>query len=73
VNAVLLTPDGAALGSSVPLSIHSTALGAIGVIITAVAVGVLVLALAIRVVRRIRGRKTLPAEPIKREPIGAGT
>jgi hypothetical protein len=73
VNAVLLTPDGVALGSSVPLSIHSTALGAVGVIITAVAVGVLVLALAIRVVRRIRSRKTQPAEPIKREPIGAGT
>jgi hypothetical protein len=72
VNAVLLTPDGTELGSSVPLSIHSTALGAIGVIITAVAVGVLVLALAIRVVRRVRGRTKRPAQPAEPAPIGAG-
>jgi hypothetical protein len=73
VNAVLLTPDGTPLGSSVPLSIHSTALGAVGVIITAVAIGVLVLALAIRVVRRVRGRPALPAEPKEPAPIGVGT
>jgi hypothetical protein len=73
VNAMLLTPDGAQLGSSVPLSIHSTALGAVGVIITAVAIGILVLALAIRVVRRLRRRATHPAEPVEPAPIGAGT
>ncbi len=73
VEAILLTPDGSELGSSVPLSIHSTALGAVGVIITAVAVGVLVLALAIRVVRRVRGRAKHPAEPAEPAPIGAGT
>jgi len=73
VNAVLLTPDGTPLGSSVPLSIHSTALGVIGVIITAVAIGVLLLALVIRVMRRVRGRATHPAEPKEPAPIGAGT
>jgi hypothetical protein len=73
VNAVLLTPDGSPLGSSVPLSIHCTALGTIGVIITAVAVGVLVLALAIRVVHRVRRRTTHPAEPVEPAPVGAGT
>jgi hypothetical protein len=76
VNAVLLTPDGTQLGSSVPLSIHSTALGVVGVIITAVAIGVLVLALAVRVARRVRRRATgptEPAEPTEPAPIGAGT
>jgi hypothetical protein len=75
VNAALLTPDGTQLGSSVPLSIHSTALGVVGVIITAVAIGILVLALAIRVVRRVRRRATHPtepAEPAEPAPIGAG-
>ena len=76
VNATLLTPDGTQLGSSVPLSIHSTALGVVGVIITAVAIGILVLALAIRVVRRVRRRATRPTEPTEPTepaPIGAGT
>lgn len=61
VDAVLLAPDGTQLGSPVPLSIHCTALGAIGVIITAVAGGILVLALAFRVYRRIRARSRRPA------------
>lgn len=72
VNAVLLTPGGDQLGSFVPLSIHSTALGTVGVIITAVAGGVLVLALAIRVVRRVRARARRP-QPAPHAPVGAGT
>ena len=58
VDAVLLAPDGTQLGGPVPLSIHCTALGAVGVIITAVAGGILLLALAFRVFRRIRTRGT---------------
>lgn len=61
VDAILLAPDGTQLGQPVPLSIHCTALGAVGVIITAVAGGILLLALAFRVVRRIRARGTRPA------------
>lgn len=65
VDAVLLAPDGTPLGSPVPLSIHCTALGAVGVIITAVAGGVLLLALALRVFRRMRaGRRPAP-EPAR--------
>ena len=70
VNAELLAPDGTGLGTPVPLSIHCTALGAVGVIITAVAGGVLVLALAIRVTRRIRARRKQPAVEMSRaEPV----
>jgi hypothetical protein len=71
VNAVLLAPDGSRLGAPVALSIHCTALGAVGVIITAVAGGVLVLALGIRVYRRIRARRAQPAaEMVRTEPAG---
>jgi hypothetical protein len=71
VRAVLLAPDGTPLGSSVPLSIHCTALGAVGVIITAVAGGILVLALAFRVFRRIRARSTRSAaEMVPARPAG---
>lgn len=72
VSAILLTPGGDQLGGSVPLSIHSTALGTIGVIITSVAGGILVLALAVRVVRRVRAR-TRRAQPAAPTPVGAGT
>jgi hypothetical protein len=72
VNAVLLAPDGTQLGSPVPLSIHCTALGVIGVIITAVAGGILVLALAFRLFRRIRARSTRSAaEMAPATPAGA--
>jgi Family of unknown function (DUF6049) len=71
VDALLLAPDGTQLGSAVPLSIHCTALGAVGVIITAVAGGLLVLALAYRVHRRLRARAHRPtAEAPPREPAG---
>jgi hypothetical protein len=71
VNAVLLAPDGTRLGSTVPLSIHCTALGTVGVIITAVAGGVLVVAFAVRVTRRLRARGRRPAaEMARREPAG---
>lgn len=76
VNAVLLAPDGTPIGRPVPpLSIHSTALGAVGVIITAVAGGVLVLALAIRLVRRLRARSRkaaaeATAEVTPTQPLG---
>ncbi len=74
VDAALLAPDGSALGKSVRLNIHCTALGAIGVIITAVACGVLVLALGYRVMRRIRARPQGPAvdESPRPEPAGVG-
>jgi Family of unknown function (DUF6049) len=71
VDALLLAPDGTQLGSGVPLSIHCTALGAVGVIITAVAGGLLVLALAYRVHRRLRARAPRPtAEAPPRERAG---
>jgi hypothetical protein len=56
VQAELLTPGGDLLGTPVILSVHSTALGAIGVIITIVAGIVLALALLVRLIRRFRKR-----------------
>ena len=54
----LLTPHNLALRRSRTITVNSTALGAVALWITGVALGVLVLALAIRVIRRIltRGR-----------------
>ena len=64
VLAELLTPSGEVIGASVPLTVHSTALGLIGVVITVVAGGVLALALIVRFVRRIRRRnRPGPAGP----------
>jgi len=63
VEATLATPDGTPIGNSVQLTVRSTALGAIGVIITAVAGGVLVLALVLRLVRRLRTRTKATADP----------
>jgi hypothetical protein len=64
VQAELLTPSGDLVGSSVPLTVHSTALGLVGVVITVVAGGVLALALVVRFVRRYRGRnRSGPAGP----------
>jgi hypothetical protein len=56
VQAQLLTPSGDLIGAAVPLTVHSTALGLVGVIITVVAGGILALALVVRFVRRFRGR-----------------
>lgn len=75
VTATLLAPDGSQLSSSVPLSIHCTALGIVGVTITLVAGGVLVLALAYRVIRRIRSGGQKPQSPGPAEqpaPAGVG-
>lgn len=71
VQALLHAPDGSALGAPVILNIHCTALGAVGVIITAVACGVLVLALAFRVIRRIRSGPKRPSTdaPPPRRPL----
>jgi hypothetical protein len=55
--ASVTTPDGAPLGTPLTLGIRSTALGAIGVIITVVAGVVLVIALVVRVTRRRRLRE----------------
>jgi len=60
VQAVLYTPNGVPLGSPVILSVHSTALGAIGVIITVSAAAVLLLALLIRFIRRVRNPEPAP-------------
>jgi hypothetical protein len=51
---MLRAPDGSQLGEPLQVSVNSTALGAIGVIMTAVASAVLVLALLIRMLRRLR-------------------
>ncbi len=63
VQAVLLTPSNEQIGVPVVLSVRSTALGLIGVLITAVAGGVLALALLIRFVRLWRRRAARPATP----------
>jgi Family of unknown function (DUF6049) len=60
VQAVLFTPSNEQLGSAVDLSVHSTALGAIGVIITIAAATVLVLALLIRFILRLRNPQPAP-------------
>jgi hypothetical protein len=67
VQAVLLTPSNEPVGPPVLLSVRSTALGAIGVVITITAAAVLVLALLVRAVRRLRRRRhvqALQAEPV---------
>jgi hypothetical protein len=68
VQAVLLTPSGAPIGDPVFVSVHSTALGTIGLIITVVAAVVLVLALIVRLLRRLR-RRPPPAVASDRERV----
>jgi hypothetical protein len=63
VQAVLLTPDDMELGAPVVLTVHSTALGVIGVVITVVSGAILALALLLRLVRRVRGSSTPQATP----------
>ena len=60
----LSAPDGTALGDSVPLLVHSTALGRIGVIITITSGILLGLALVVRFVRGLRARR-------RRRPVAA--
>ena len=63
VQVTLSTPAALALGDPIQLSVRSTALGTIGIVITAVAGVVLVVALLVRVVGRVRRerRKKAPA------------
>lgn len=69
VQVQLTAPNGLPLSTPLRLTVHSTALGTIGVIITVVAAVVLVAALLARFVRRQRRRRadegpTPPAPPI---------
>jgi hypothetical protein len=64
VQATLYTPSGVPISAPVDLTVNSTALGTIGVIITVVAAAVLVLALLVRFVGRMRN----PAPPPGTEP-----
>jgi hypothetical protein len=61
VTAQLATPYGSELGGPVPLTVRSTALGTIGLVITIVSGGVLVLALLRRFWVRYRRRRRRPA------------
>lgn len=58
ITAELLTPSGIPLGDPVELTVHSTALGVVGLVITIVAGVVLVLALLVRLFGRLRKRRT---------------
>lgn len=73
IKVQLRTPDrpGRRVGETVPLYVRSTVLGMIGVIITDVAGGVLVLALLLRFLRRWRQRRRPPAAPDGAWPSGA--
>jgi hypothetical protein len=66
IKAVLLSPNGDPLGDPIKMTVRSTALGAIGIVITVVAGVVLALALLWRFARRLHGRRTadLPPGPI---------
>jgi hypothetical protein len=65
VVVVLRTPTGLALGEPQrPLTIHSTAIGTIGTLITVVAGIILALALVVQTVRRLRARRRTPREPV---------
>jgi Family of unknown function (DUF6049) len=56
INVYLSTPSDLPLGSPITLSVRSTALGTVGVVITAVAGLVLVVALLVRAIRRLQQR-----------------
>lgn len=64
VQAVLWTPSGDMIGGPVLLTVRSTALGLVGVVITVVAAAVLVLALLLRVARRLR-RRAVPRPDVR--------
>lgn len=57
VTATLVGPDGTVWGSPVQLSVQSSAYGALTVILMAVAGGVLVIMVALRIRQRLRGRR----------------
>jgi Family of unknown function (DUF6049) len=54
ITVTLQTPSGDPLGRSVPLRVHSTALGAVALWITGSALIILVLAILMRIIRRLR-------------------
>jgi Family of unknown function (DUF6049) len=54
ITVTLQTPSGDALGRSVPLRVHSTALGAVALWITGSALVILVVAILLRIIRRLR-------------------
>ncbi len=56
VDVTITTPGGLPLGTTIHLSVRSTALGTIGVVITVLAGILLVVAVVIRQVRRLRNR-----------------
>jgi hypothetical protein len=68
VNAVLRTPSGDQLGSPVPLSVRTTALGTIGFVITIVSGAVLAIAL-IRRFWKLYRRRGVPPPPVPGEPV----
>ena len=71
VNVSISTTGGLSLGTTIHLSVRSTALGTIGVVITVLAGILLVVAVAIRQVRRLRNRT--PREPHEPTPVAATT
>ncbi|SHG19624.1 hypothetical protein SAMN05443575_1641 [Jatrophihabitans endophyticus] len=72
VAARLWTAKSTPLGPSVELSVRSTVFGAIGVVITVVAGGVLALALLVRFVRRLRRLRRKAAQRAARPTALAG-
>jgi hypothetical protein len=54
ITVTLQTPSGGALGRSIPLRVHSTALGGVALWITSSALVILVVAILMRIIRRFR-------------------
>jgi hypothetical protein len=73
VRVDLSAPDGLSLSNPITLTVHSTALGTVGVVITVVAGVVLAAALLIRFVRRMRRRRRPPTNPPAPEPVPVAT
>ncbi len=63
IEAQLLSPKRQTLGGPVSLTVHSTAFGVIGIIITVVAGAVLAVALLVRLARRLLARRRRPGTP----------
>lgn len=69
VSAEVVGADGAAWGRSVPLSVQSSAFGAVTVVIIAVAGAVLLVMVVLRVRQRLRDRRArIAAEQVGRHP-----
>lgn len=64
VSLQLSTPDGRPLGAPVPVLVHSSAYGNVAIAITGGALGVLALALARQLLRRLRRRRLPPSPPV---------